>query len=107
MKILDCLKEEKEMGYKGGLYHYTQVKFAYNSNRIEGSKLSEDDTRYIYETFTFSTKEGETANVNDIIETVNHFKCFDYIIDTAENRLSEEIIKNIQGNSHTPQRRSL
>jgi len=91
--ILARLKEEKEMRLKGCLYHYTQIKFAYNTNRIEGSKLTEDETRYIYETFTISTGENKTANVNDIIETVNHFSCFNYLIQIAEEPLSEEIIK--------------
>ena len=81
------------MRLKGGLYHYTQVKFAYNSNRIEGSRLTEDQTRYIYETYTISTGDNKTANVNDIIETVNHFICFDYLLKITENDLSEEIIK--------------
>jgi Fic family protein len=91
--ILDRLKEEREMRLKGGLYHYTQIKFAYNSNHIEGNQLTEDQTRYIYETNTISTGDAETANVNDIIETVNHFSCFDYLIKIAEEPLSEEIIK--------------
>jgi Fic family protein len=91
--ILDRLQEEKEMRLKGCLYHYTQVKFAYNTNRIEGSKLTEDETRYIYETYTISTGNNKTANVNDIIETVNHFSCFNYLIKIAKEPLSEEIIK--------------
>jgi Fic family protein len=91
--VLDRLKEEKEMRLKGCLYHYTQIKFAYNTNRIEGSRLTEDETRYIYETFTISTGENKTANVNDIIETVNHFSCFNYLLEVAEKPLSEEIIK--------------
>jgi len=81
------------MRLKGGLYHTTQIKLAYNSNRIEGSKLSEDQTRYIFETNTLNTAPDETANVDDIIETVNHFICFDYMLDIAEKNLSEEIIK--------------
>ena len=92
-KVLERLKEEKEMRLKGCLYHYTQVKFAYNTNRIEGSKLTEDETRYIYETYTISTGKNKTANVNDIIETVNHFSCFNYLLDIAEKPLSEIIIK--------------
>jgi hypothetical protein len=92
-EILERLKEEKEMRLKGCLYHYTQVKFAYNTNRIEGSRLTEDETRYIYETNTISTGDGKTANVNDIIETVNHFSCFNYLLSVAERPLSEEIIK--------------
>lgn len=91
--LLDYLIEEKNMRLKGGLYHYTQVKFAYNTNRIEGSELSEDDTRYIYETNTISTKNNESANIDDIIETVNHFACFNYMLDTAKEPLSENIIK--------------
>jgi Fic family protein len=91
--LLDRLKEEREMRLKGCLYHYTQVKFAYNSNRIEGSQLTEDQTRYIYETYTISTGDNKTANVNDIIETVNHFSCFDYLLKVVEKPLSEEIIK--------------
>lgn len=92
--LLEILREEKSMGLKGGLYHKTQIKLAYNTNRIEGSKLSEEQTRYIYETNTIVTEEGEnTANINDIIETVNHFNCFDYMLDIADKPLSEEYIK--------------
>ena len=91
--IFEWLKRERDARLKGGLYHYTQVKFAYNSNRIEGSRLTEDQTRYIYDTFTINTREKETANVNDIIETVNHFKCFNYMINIAKEQLSQEIIK--------------
>ncbi|MCL2270468.1 MAG: Fic family protein [Treponema sp.] len=96
-KILDRLNEEREMRLKGCLYHYTQVKFAYNTNRIEGSKLTEDQTRYIFETSSISTGDNKTVNVNDIIETVNHFSCFDYLLKVAENPLSEEIIKEFHG----------
>jgi len=81
------------MALKGCLYHYTQIKFAYNTNRIEGSKLTEDETRYIYDTYTICTGDNKTANVNDIIETVNHFTCFNYLLKIAEEPLSEEIIK--------------
>jgi Fic family protein len=92
-KLLHLLQEEKSMRLKGGLYHQTQIKLAYNSNRIEGSSLTEDQTRYIFETNTISVDPKETANVDDIIETVNHFTCFDYMLDVAEQELSEEIIK--------------
>jgi len=95
--ILDRLKEERAMRLKGCLYHYTQIKFAYNTNRIEGSRLTEDETRYIYETHTISTGDNKTANVNDIIETVNHFSCFDYLLKVADEPLSEEIIKEFHG----------
>ncbi|MDP4176378.1 MAG: Fic family protein [Bacteroidota bacterium] len=91
--LLKLLREEKEMKLKGGLYHQTQVKLAYNSNRIEGSKLSEDQTRYIYETNTIATEKDETASIDDIIETINHFQCFDYMLDIADQKLSEDIIK--------------
>jgi Fic family protein len=91
--LLRLLQEEKNMRLKGGLYHQTQIKLAYNSNRIEGSKLSEEQTRYIFETNTISVNPNESANVDDIIETVNHFSCFDYMLDAAENELSEDIIK--------------
>lgn len=92
-QLLRMLRDEKEMRLKGGLYHQTQVKLAYNSNRIEGSKLSEDQTRYIYETNTIATEKEETASIDDITETINHFQCFDYMLDIAEDRLSEDIIK--------------
>jgi Fic family protein len=91
--LLLLLREEKNMRLKGGLYHQTQIKLCYNSNRIEGSKLSEEQTRYIFETNTVSVDPNETANVDDIIETVNHFNCFDYMLDIAEKPLSEDIIK--------------
>lgn len=91
--LLELLQEEKEMQLKGGLYHQTQIKLAYNSNRIEGSRLSEDQTRYIFETNTLHTEPDETANVDDIIETVNHFSCFDYMLTHAKEDLSEDMIK--------------
>jgi len=92
-QLLRLLREEKDMKLKGGLYHQTQVKMAYNSNRIEGSKLSEDQTRYIYETNTIATEKEETASIDDITETINHFQCFDYMIDIADLRLTEDVIK--------------
>lgn len=92
--LLYRLREEKQIKLKGGIYHQTQVKLAYNSNHMEGSKLTEDQTRYIYETNTIGL-EKEPANIDDIIETVNHFQCFDYILDCAEEALTETIIKKI------------
>ncbi|NLC18875.1 MAG: helix-turn-helix domain-containing protein [Clostridiales bacterium] len=92
-KLLALLLEEKEMKLKGGLYHTSQIKFAYNSNHIEGSRLSEEQTRYIYETNTLAVEEDELISVDDIIETVNHFRCFDYILDHVNDELSEELIK--------------
>lgn len=92
-RLLQILREEKEMKLKGGIYHQTQIKLAYNSNRIEGSRLSEDQTRYIYETNTIDMENGKSASVDDIIETVNHFQCFDYMLDHAEDFLTELVIK--------------
>ncbi len=92
-RLLERLQEEKEMQLKGGLYHQTQVKLAFNSNRIEGSRLSEDQTRYIYETNTINMESDEAANVDDIIETVNHFSCFDYMLTCADGELTEKMIK--------------
>ena len=91
--LLDILRDEKEIRNKGSLYSYTQIVLAYNSNRIEGSRLTEDQTRYLYETSTISTLPGDTADANDIIETINHFRCFDFMLDTADEELSEELIK--------------
>lgn len=92
-RLLHLLLEEKQMHLKGGLYHKTQVNLAYNSNRIEGSRLSEEQTRYIYETNTILSEGEEPLKVDDILETVNHFHCFDYMLEHAEENLSEDIIK--------------
>lgn len=92
--LLYRLREEKKIKLKGGIYHQTQIKLSYNSNHMEGSKLTEDQTRYIYETNTIGL-EKEPANIDDIIETVNHFQCFDYILDCADDALTESIIKKI------------
>ena len=87
------IKEEKEAKRKGGLYHKTQVNLAYNSNRIEGSKLTEEQTRYIFETRTIGFKEQEAVPVDDIIETSNHFVAFDYLLDTVDTAFSNVLIK--------------
>lgn len=93
INLLEVLREQKEIGLKGNLYHNTQIVFAYNTNHIEGSKLTEDQTRYIYETNTILF-EGETiANVDDILETANHFKLVDYMLEVADEKLTEKIIK--------------
>lgn len=92
--LLCRLREEKKIRLKGGIYHQTQVKLGYNSNHMEGSRLTEEQTRYIYETNTIGL-EKEPVNIDDIMETVNHFQCFDYILDCAEENLSECIIKKI------------
>jgi Fic family protein len=91
--LLNRLKEEMDIGLKGGIYHLTQIKLCYNSNRIEGSKLSEDQTRYIYDTNMVNAEEGKVLNVDDIIETINHFACFRYLLKTANELLNENIIK--------------
>ena len=91
--ILTCLAEEKQAKRPGGLYHKTQVNLAYNSNRIEGSRLTEEQTRYVFETRTIGFKDEEAVPVDDIIETSNHFVAFDYLIDTIAEPLSGEIIK--------------
>lgn len=92
-KILQILRDEKEAKISGGLYHELQVRMTYNSNHIEGSKLTEDQTRMIFETNTIYTEDG--VPVDDILETINHFRAIDYVIDTAEDELSEEIIKHL------------
>ena len=92
-KILQALREEKYAKISGGIYHETQVRLTYNSNRIEGSKLSEDQTRLIFETNTIGAEEG--VPVDDIIETANHFRAIDYVIDCAEKPLSEDIVKEL------------
>ena len=92
--LLNHLKEQKEMRLKGGIYHRTQIDLTYNSNRIEGSKLTHDQTRYIFETNTIGAS-NESVNVDDIIETTNHFRCIDRIIDKAKSKLTESFIKEI------------
>ena len=94
--LLEALRREKEANIKGGIYHRTQIDFTYNSNHIEGSRLTQEQTRYIYETNTIGTTEGG-IRVDDIIETSNHFRCIDYIIDHATAPLSESIIKQLHG----------
>lgn len=91
--ILQILREEKGAKISGGLYHELQVRMTYNSNHIEGSKLTEDQTRLIFETRTIDAGDG--IPVDDIIETSNHFRAIDYVIDKAEEPLSEDIIKHI------------
>jgi Fic family protein len=90
--LLKTLREQKASRLKGSIYHRTQIDLTYNSNHIEGSKLTHDQTRYIFETNTIGITE-HTVNVDDILETVNHFRCIDYIIDHAEERLTENFIK--------------
>ena len=93
-QLLNILREQKEMGLKGGIYHKTQIDLTYNSNHIEGSKLTHEQTRYIYETNTIGIT-NETVKVDDIMETVNHFRCFDFILDNTEIILSEQLVKDL------------
>ena len=94
MPLLAVLREQKQMGLKGSIYHRTQIDLTYNSNHIEGSKLTHDQTRYIFETNTIGV-EGESVKVDDIIETVNHFRCIDFIIEHAMDKISEGFIKEL------------
>jgi len=93
INVLEVLREQEEMQLKGNLYHNTQIIFAYNTNHIEGSKLTEDQTRYIYETNTLLTEKESITKLDDIIETANHFKLVDYMLDVADKELTEEMIK--------------
>lgn len=93
INALDVLREQKEMQLKGNLYHYTQILFAYNTNHIEGSRLTEDQTRYIYETNTILFEGDTVVSVDDILETLNHFRLVDYMLDNADIELSEDMIK--------------
>jgi hypothetical protein len=90
--LLAALREQKAMKLKGGIYHKTQIDLTYNSNHIEGSRLTHDQTRYIFETNTIGVTGNEKLNVNDIVETVSHFRCVDLIIDRAEEPFSEELV---------------
>lgn len=92
--LLAFLKREKEAGLKGGIYHKIQIDLTYNSNHIEGSKLTHDQTRYIFETKTLGVTD-KAVKVDDIVETVNHFRCIDLIIEGAHTRLSESFIKQL------------
>ena len=92
--LLSFLKREKETGLKGGIYHKIQIDLTYNSNHIEGSKLTHDQTRFIFETKKIGVTDG-VVRVDDIIETVNHFHCIDLIIEGAHTKLSESFIKQL------------
>ncbi len=92
--LLDILKEEKELKLHGGIYHKVQIELTYNSNHIEGSRLTHDQTRYIFETNTIGITDG-SVRVDDIVETANHFRCIDHIIDKADNSITETLIKQL------------
>ena len=92
--LLAFLKREKDAGLKGGIYHKIQIDLTYNSNHIEGSKLTHDQTRYIFETKTLGVTD-KAVKVDDIVETVNHFRCIDLIIEGAHTKLTESFIKQL------------
>lgn len=92
--LLEILQREKANKYSGGIYHKTQIEMTYNSNHIEGSRLTHDQTRYIFETNTIGVT-GEAVNVDDVIETANHFRCIDFIIEHAKSALTEKMIKEL------------
>ena len=92
--LLEILQEEKSSGYSGGIYHKTQIELTYNSNHIEGSSLTHEQTRYIFETNTIDVENG-SLNVDDVIETANHFRLVSLIIDNAKSTLTQEFIKKL------------
>ena len=92
--LLDILVEEKNAKLHGGIYHKVQIELTYNSNHIEGSRLTHDQTRYIYETNTIGVTD-QTVRVDDIIETANHFRCIDHIIDKANANITESLMKQL------------
>ena len=94
--LLQVLRDEKDARMPGGIYHRLQIDLTYNSNHIEGSRLTHDQTRLIFETRTIGAGEG-AVNVDDVIEAVNHFHCIDYVIDTAGQRLTQAYIKRLHG----------
>ena len=94
MPLLEVLREQKQMRLKGSIYHRTQIDLTYNSNHIEGSRLTHDQTRYIFETNTIGVTD-DGVKVDDIIETVNHFRCIDFIIEHTMDKISEGFIKEL------------
>ena len=92
--LLERLRVEKQQRMRGGIYHKVQVDMTYNSNHIEGSRLTHEQTRLIFETNTVGM-EGETLNVDDVVETANHFRCIDMVIDNASRPLTESFIKEL------------
>ena len=92
--LLQALKREKESKTSGGIYHKIQIEMTYNSNHMEGSKLTHDKTRFIFETKTLGTNDAR-VNVDDTIETTNHFRCIDYVIDNVKSKLAESFTKQL------------
>ena len=93
--LLERLREEQESGLSGGIYHRLQIDLTYSSNHIEGSRLTHDQTRYIFETNTIGFDTCSVINTDDIVETMNHFRCVDHVIRTARRPLSESMIKGL------------
>lgn len=94
--LLDVLRREDRLRIKGGIYHKVQVELTYNSNHIEGSRLTEEQTRYIFETNTVGAlKKYQGIKVDDVVETANHFRCVDYIIENANRKVNEHMIKRL------------
>lgn len=94
-RLKEELIQQRKSKFKGNIYHYSQVNFAYNSNKIEGGRLSEDETEEIFETDSFISKSDETIKLDDLIEMKNHFRLFDYTLDTLNDDLSKEMIINM------------
>ena len=94
-KLKEELIQQRKSKFKGNIYHYSQVNFAYNSNKIEGGRLSKDETEEIFETDSFIPKSDEAIKLDDLIEMKNHFRLFDYTLDTLDNDLSKEMIINM------------
>lgn len=94
-RLKEELIQQRKSKFKGNIYHYSQVNFAYNSNKIEGGRLSEDETEEIFETDSFIPKSDETIKLDDLIEMKNHFRLFDYALDTLNDDLSKEMIINM------------
>lgn len=92
--LLRALREQKASKLKGGIYHRTQIDLTYNSNHMEGSRLTHEQTRFIFETNTIGITDA-AVNVDDVVEAVNHFRCIDYIIDHADEKLTEDFIKQL------------
>lgn len=92
--LLSALREQKEAGMKGGIYHRVQIDLTYNSNHLEGSRLTKEQTRFIFETSTLGVTT-ENTRIDDIMETVNHFRCIDYVIDHATEKITETHVKQL------------
>ena len=92
--LLDVLTEEKNAKLHGGIYHKVQIELTYNSNHIEGSRLTHDQTRYIYETNTIGVSD-DAVRVDDVIETANHFRCIDFVLDKARGNITEALMKQL------------